>query len=197
MEWLIDSCCSVMVPNTDSGSSAAMGIYLQLGKAASRNGLVTAVSQQCEPWLIEAGKIMNDFDIVFSYVPTVFHRHRSEKKKDVMVDAHTMSVMDRWWPCEKPQQRLIHVAKLRLTLLAERAKELTLAKSHLILSTRDLWKAALRGYNTWPGSGCLSSSEYALPNFRERGISIRMKISNQGRMSNEIVVLGSGQEGIP
>ena len=88
MEWLIDSCCSVMVPNTDSGSSAAMGIYLQLGKAASRNGLVTAVSQQCEPWLIEAGKIMNDFDIVFSYVPTVFHRHRSEKKKDVMVDAH-------------------------------------------------------------------------------------------------------------
>ena len=88
MEWLIDSCCSVMVPNTDSGSSAAMKGCLKLGKAASRNGLVTAVSQQCEPWLIEAGKIMNDFDIVFSYVPTVFHRHRSEKKKDVMVDAH-------------------------------------------------------------------------------------------------------------
>ena len=108
----------------------------------------------------------------------------------------TMSVIDRWWPCEKPQQRLIHVAKLRLTLLAERAKELTLAKSHLILSTRDLWKAALRGYNTWPGSGCLSSSEYALPNFRERGISIRMEISNQDRMSNEIVVLGSGQESL-
>lgn len=56
----------------------------------------------------------------------------------------TMSVIDRWWPCEKRQQALIHVAKLRWTLLAERAKELTLAKSHLILSTRDLWKAALQ-----------------------------------------------------
>ena len=62
--------------------------YLKLGEAASRNGLATALPQQSEPWLIEAGKIMNDFDIVSSYVPTVFHRHRSEKKKDVMVDAH-------------------------------------------------------------------------------------------------------------
>ena len=149
------------------------------------------------PGLIEAEKNHEWLRIVFAYAPTVFHRHGSEKKKMWWSMPITMSVIDRWWPCEKPQQRLIHVAKLRLTLLAERAKELTLAKSYLILSTRDLWKAALRGYNTWPGSGCLSSSEYALPNFRERGISIRIKTSSRGSIFNEIVVLGSGQEGIP
>ena len=74
----------------------------------------------------------------------------------------TMSVIDPWWPCEKPQQRLIHVAKLRLTLLEylRKGQKNSLWQNHISFFPHVICgKHRFRGYNTWPSSGCLSSSE--------------------------------------